>query len=173
MLLVLFSLVAGFLDRVRGGYPEKLRPHWVGVLAKYLIGVFVVGTFVHTRPFQEALLFMALGGVLLAQGWRWDNGWRGRWTHWAVGERKFGKDMLAKAMLWGARVNLGLVCIVYWVPELLLLAIFSTLCSPLTMAISMIMPRTETFLQCRYPAPWSEFLHWPVTLSVMNIVGII
>ena len=146
-------LLAGLFDRVRGGFPEGERPKWVKYIALYSIGALV-----STLVLPENLVAALVGGFLLGQGWRQDNGWRGRW----VG----GSLAIGRAMRWGALGVLFFVPIMaFFDLRFLLLWPCSIIGAPIAMFIAMHLPTTN-WLQLRNAWPWSELIGWPVTLSL-------
>jgi len=67
--------LAGVADRVRGGYPEGKRPKWARDAAKAVAGAVMAAQVVGLHP-----IIAAVAASVALLGWRFDNGWRGKWV---------------------------------------------------------------------------------------------
>jgi hypothetical protein len=160
MLVKLFMvLCAGFLDRVRGGFPEG-RPGWVGRIAKYCIG-FLMTALVSSNP------WIILGGTVLIGelSWRQDNGWRGRWV---TGE---GKSPV-HPLLWGLVWAVPFIALAWWEPLLGLYLVTAPLGAWAGIEISARLPAFPKVLDLRHAWPWSELITLPL-IAIFQIAAML
>lgn len=151
MIAFIAGLLAGFFDRVRGGYPEG-RPSWLGHVAKHIAGGLVVAT-ISNDP-----RIVAAGAVLVGlASWRQDNGWRGDWVR--------GPGYVRDALRWGALWAAPLLPLVYWEPRILMLLVGAPLGTLTAMFTAQRLPACGA-LDLRNAWPWSELIELPIIAAV-------
>lgn len=153
MTLVMSAIVlafAGFLDRVRGGYPEGRNGAW-GDLAKILIGAVMV---LVVTP--DPLLILGGGLGVWGLSWRQDNGWRGNWVRKDVGKR------LWQPLRWGAIWSVPFIVLAWWEHDLLVYLVAAPLGALFAIQIATRLPAVPGVLDLRNGWAWSELITMPV-----------
>lgn len=164
---MLALLVAGFSDRVRGGYPEGNRPKWAKYLAMAAVGPCLAVQVTH--EWQPLAVSVLCGFITM---WRQDNGWRGQW----VDNRHLGalvkpKRPILKPMQWGAVASLSFLPLVYFDIRFLYALPAFVIGTPIAMWISVITPNMPDFLEWRHEWPKSETFELPIIGLILCILA--
>lgn len=150
--------IMGFLDRVRGGYPDG-RPKWIAHVA-------TSASYAMMLSLLTSNWYIIAAGILFGEvAWRQDNGWRGNWV------RKQDHNIV-QPIRWGLIWCAPTVLVAYWEPSVMYLWSAAPIGATLAIVISTFLPATEK-LDLRHAWPWSELIELPligVTLLVIKTI---
>jgi hypothetical protein len=161
--LLLALMVAGWLDRVRGGQSpftwrtERRKGPLLAHVATSL--ACAIMAYLATNMWQAAVFGLFWGEV----AWRQDNGWRGHWLRGDSGKRWW--QPLRWGAIWAAPALLG----AYWFPGLSLYMLAAPIGAWITIQCAVRLPHnkfytdwSEHILGLRHAWAWSELLELPV-----------
>ena len=163
MIEAMLLIFAGFLDRVRGGYPQ---PHgdwhkWVShgcVMLAYVIMVSIVST----NPY-----ILGAAAIFGEFAWRHDNGWRGNWIRRDKDPMPYGLMHWWQPLRWGALWSAPLLLVAYWEPMVLWFFVAMPIAALLSVEIGRLLPGIP-ILGLNKPDKdaqawaWSEFIELPI-----------
>lgn len=165
-------LVAGWLDRVRGGqnpFSIKTERRNGPVLAHVATSfACAIMAYIATNEWQAAVFGLFWGEV----AWRQDNGWRGHWLRDDSGKRWW------QPLRWGAIWAAPSLLAVYWLPELSLYMLAAPIGAWITIHIAVWLPHdkfytewSEHILGLRHAWAWSELLELPIIGLIFLLLG--
>ena len=156
-MIELFALpIAGFCDRVRGGYPQG-RSKKYKYLCMTLIGPILALQV--TTNWQILLGSMLIGHVIFRQ----DQGFLGRWV-------RNEKGKWIEAIRWGAIAAIPFCCLIPFEKNFIYAIPAFLIGSPLASLIATKLPETRK-LNLWNAWPWSEFIRFQVIGLILCLLA--
>lgn len=144
--------LAGFIDRVRGGFPEGKRPSWVKYLLITFIGPIMVSQV--TTDLTVLLISLLIGHIM----WRQSNSWRGSFVLWKSKTKDWDSEYLQASLGWGAWAGTPFLLLSIMEPGLAWFFPAFIFGAPAAMFLSLVIPPLPKVMEMRNAWPISEFI---------------